>query len=44
MADTKVIVMPEGKICNYVDSKFRNDAHKEYVRQTIEKHRERMRV
>lgn len=37
MADTKVIVIPEGKICDYIDSKFRNDTPEEYVRQTIEK-------
>lgn len=37
MADTKVIVIPEGKICDYVDGKFRNDTPEEYVRQTIEK-------
>lgn len=36
MADTKVIVIPEGKICDYVDGKFRNDTPEEYVRQTIE--------
>lgn len=37
MADTKVVVIPEGKICDYIDSKFRNDTPEEYVRQTIEK-------
>ena len=37
MADTKVIVIPDGKICDYTDSKFRNDTPEEYVRQTIEK-------
>ncbi|MBO7327585.1 MAG: N-6 DNA methylase [Lentisphaeria bacterium] len=37
MVNTKVIVIPEGKICDYVDSKFRNDTPEEYVRQTIEK-------
>ena len=37
MADTKVIVIPEGKICDYVDGKFRNETPEEYVRQTIEK-------
>ena len=37
MAETKVIVIPEGKICDYIDSKFRNDTPEEYVRQTIEK-------
>lgn len=28
MADTKVIVIPEGKICDYVDGKFRNDSRR----------------
>lgn len=37
MANAKVIVIPEGKICDYVDGKFRNDTPEEYVRQTIEK-------
>lgn len=37
MADRKVIVIPEGKICDYIDGKFRNDTPEEYVRQTIEK-------
>ena len=37
MANTKVLVIPEGKICDYVDGKFRNDTPEEYVRQTIEK-------
>lgn len=37
MADAKVIVIPEGKICDYIDGKFRNDTPEEYVRQTIEK-------
>ena len=36
MANTSVIVIPEGKICDYVDGKFRNDTPEEYVRQTIE--------
>ena len=36
MADAKVIVIPEGKICDYIDGKFRNDTPEEYVRQTIE--------
>ena len=39
--DTKktldIIVIPDGKICDYVDSTFRNDTPEEYVRQTIEK-------
>jgi type I restriction enzyme M protein len=33
----KVIVIPEGKVCDYIDGKFRNDTPEEYVRQTIEK-------
>ncbi len=35
--DQKIIVIPDGKICDYIDSKFRNDTPEEYVRQTIEK-------
>lgn len=34
---SKVIVIPEGKICDYIDGKFRNDTPEEYVRQNIEK-------
>lgn len=34
---TKLIVIPEGKICDYIDGKFRNDTPEEYVRQNIEK-------
>ena len=37
MGETKIIVIPEGKICDYVDGKFRNDTPEEYVRQTVEK-------
>ena len=37
MADQNVIVIPEGKICDYIDGKFRKDTPEEYVRQTIEK-------
>lgn len=37
MVDNKVIVIPEGKICDYINGKFRNDTPEEYVRQTIEK-------
>jgi type I restriction enzyme M protein len=32
-----VIVVPEGKICDYIDGEFRNDTPEEYVRQNIEK-------
>jgi len=37
MNTQKVIVIPDGKICDYIDQKFRNDTPEEYVRQTIEK-------
>lgn len=37
MTETKVVVIPEGKICDYIDGKFRKDTPEEYVRQTIEK-------
>lgn len=36
-AAQKVVVIPDGKICDYVDGSFRNDTPEEYVRQTIEK-------
>ena len=31
------INVPDGKICDYIDGKFRQDTPEEYVRQTIEK-------
>jgi len=34
---SNLIVIPEGKICDYIDGKFRNDTPEEYVRQNIEK-------
>lgn len=37
MSNTRLIVIPDGKICDYIDGKFRNDTPEEYVRQTIEK-------
>ena len=37
MSTQRVIVIPDGKICDYIDGKFRNDTPEEYVRQTIEK-------
>ena len=37
MEERKIIVIPEGKICDYIDGKFRADTPEEYVRQTIEK-------
>jgi len=32
-----VLAVPDGKIRDYVDGKFRNDTPEEYVRQTIER-------
>jgi len=29
MAESKVIVIPDGKICDYIDGKFRNDTPEE---------------
>ena len=37
MSEKKIITIPDGKICDYVDNKFRNDTPEEYVRQTVEK-------
>lgn len=34
---SEVLIIPEGKICDYIDGKFRNDTPEEYVRQNIEK-------
>lgn len=34
---TDIITIPEGKICDFIDGKFRNDTPEEYVRQNIEK-------
>ena len=36
-SEIKIIRVPDGKICDYIDSEFRNDTPEEYVRQTIEK-------
>ena len=33
----KIIRVPVGQICDYIDGKFRKDSSEEYVRQTIEK-------
>ena len=33
----RVVVVPDGKICDYIDGKFRPDTPEEYVRQIIEK-------
>ena len=35
--EIKTIIVPEGKISDYIDGKFRNDTPEEYVRQTIER-------
>lgn len=35
--DEHVVSVPDGKIRDYIDGKFRNDTPEEYVRQTIEK-------
>lgn len=32
-----ILTIPEGKICDYIDGKFREDTPEEYVRQNIEK-------
>ena len=37
MTKRKIIKVPEGEICDYIDGKFRKDTSEEYVRQTIEK-------
>lgn len=37
MTNNSIIVIPEGKICDYIDGKFRNDTPEEYVRQNLEK-------
>lgn len=36
-SEIQIIRVPDGKIRDYVDGKFRNDTPEEYVRQTIEK-------
>ena len=35
--ERKIVKVPDGKICDYIDGKFRRDTPEEYVRQTIEK-------
>ena len=35
--ETKVIKVPDGMVCDYIDGKLRKDTPEEYVRQTIEK-------
>ena len=36
-SEVKIIKVPDGKIRDYIDGKFRKDTPEEYVRQTIEK-------
>lgn len=35
--EPKILVIPEGKVYDYIDGKLRNDTPEEYVRQNIEK-------
>ena len=35
--DISVTTLPDGKICDYIDQKIRNDTPEEYVRQNIER-------
>ena len=35
--ERRIIKVPDGKICDYIDGEFRKDTPEEYVRQTIEK-------
>lgn len=37
MLKNKLLTVPEGKICDYIDNKFRQDTPEEYVRQNLEK-------
>ena len=37
MITENILTIPDGKILDYIDNKFRNDTPEEYVRQTIEK-------
>jgi type I restriction enzyme M protein len=37
MQAKKIIKVPDGEICDYIDGTFRKDTPEEYVRQTIEK-------
>lgn len=36
-SESKIIAIPEGKICDYIDGEFRNDTPEEYIRQNLEK-------
>lgn len=37
ISKSTILVIPDGKICDYIDGKIRNDTPEEYVRQNIEK-------
>ncbi|MDD5580692.1 MAG: type I restriction enzyme HsdR N-terminal domain-containing protein [Methylobacter sp.] len=37
MNDPPYLTLPEGKICDFIDGKFRNDTPEEYARQNLEK-------
>ena len=37
MAEENIVIIPDGKICDFIDGTFRNDTPEEYVRQTVEK-------
>jgi type I restriction enzyme M protein len=37
VSEKTIVVIPDGKICDYIDGKLRNDTPEEYVRQTVEK-------
>lgn len=37
MDNNTVLIIPEGKVRDYVDGTIRNDTPEEYVRQTVEK-------
>ena len=37
MENNTVLIIPEGKVRDYVDGTIRNDTPEEYVRQTVEK-------
>lgn len=37
MNETNYLTIPEGKVCDFISGKFRNDTPEEYVRQNLEK-------
>lgn len=37
MENKTILIIPEGKVRDYVDGTIRNDTPEEYVRQTVEK-------